>query len=121
MPCLRVSLLTDHGTAVLENKFEHYVTRVEPLLERYGYGVVAAAVMAEGVGIPTPEQTLLIAGALEAANGRINIMWLLFLVTAVAMVGNSFGYAIGRWGGRTVLCRGRHIMFSCFVSFDSQV
>jgi membrane protein DedA with SNARE-associated domain len=59
--------------------------------------------MAEGVGIPTPGQTLLIAGALEAAKGRINITWLLFLVTAAATVGNSIGYAIGRWGGRVVL------------------
>jgi membrane protein DedA with SNARE-associated domain len=85
------------------DRFERYLARADRLLQRYGYGVVAAAVMAEGVGIPTPGQTLLIAGALEAANGRMNIGWLVFLVTAAATVGNSFGYAIGRWGGRTVL------------------
>jgi membrane protein DedA with SNARE-associated domain len=92
-----------HGVDPKQLGFERYVARAQPLLERYGYGVVAAAVMAEGVGIPPPGQTLLIAGALEAAKGRINIMWLLFLVTAAATIGNSFGYAIGRWGGRTVL------------------
>ncbi len=63
-----------------------------------GYGAAFAAVMAEGVGIPTPGQTLLIAGAAEAAQGRMNIMLLLFLVTAAATLGNSVGYVIGRWG-----------------------
>jgi membrane protein DedA with SNARE-associated domain len=64
---------------------------------------VAAAVLAEGMGIPTPGQTLLITGALEAIHGRLNIAWLLFLVTTSATVGNSIGYAIGRYGGPAVL------------------
>jgi membrane protein DedA with SNARE-associated domain len=84
-------------------RFERYIARAEPLLQRYGYAAVAVAVMAEGVGIPTPGQTLLMAGALEAAKGQLNIAWLLFLVTAATIVGNSLGYAIGRWGGRAVL------------------
>ena len=76
---------------------------MQPLLDRYGYGAAVAAVMAEGMGIPTPGQTLLMAGALEAAEGRMNIVLLLFLATLAATVGNSVGYAIGRWGGRVVL------------------
>jgi membrane protein DedA with SNARE-associated domain len=85
------------------HRFERYLARAQLLLKRYGYGVVAATAMAEGVGIPAPGQTLLIAGALEAADGRMNIAWLLLLVTTATTVGNSFGYAIGRWGGRAVL------------------
>ena len=73
------------------------------MLERYGYGAAFVAVMAEGVGIPTPGQTLLMASALEAAEGRMSIVWLLFLVTTAATLGNSIGYAIGRSGGRSVL------------------
>ena len=84
-------------------RFERYIARAEPLLQRYGYGAVAVAVTVEGVGIPTPGQTLLMAGALEAAKGQLNIAWLLFLVTVTAIVGNSVGYAVGRWGGRAVL------------------
>jgi membrane protein DedA with SNARE-associated domain len=72
-------------------------------LERYGYGAAFAAVMAEGMGIPTPGQTLLMAGALESAEGRMSIALLLILVTTAATVGNSIGYAIGRWGGRVAL------------------
>jgi membrane protein DedA with SNARE-associated domain len=84
-------------------RFERSLARVQPLLQRYGYSAAVLAVMAEGMGIPTPGQTLLMAGALEAAAGRMNIVLLLILVTMAATVGNSIGYAIGRWGGRVVL------------------
>jgi membrane protein DedA with SNARE-associated domain len=84
-------------------RFERSLARVQPLLQRYGYGAAFAAVMAEGMGIPTPGQTLLMAGALEAADGRMSITLLLFLVTVAATLGNSVGYAIGRWGGRLAL------------------
>jgi len=84
-------------------EFEHSLARVQPLLERYGYGAAVLAVLVEGAGIPTPGQTLLMASALEAAAGRMNIVLVLFLVTAAAAVGNSIGYALGRWGGRSAL------------------
>jgi membrane protein DedA with SNARE-associated domain len=83
---------------VREHRFERYLERIQPLLARYGYGIVAAAVFAEGTGIPLPGQTLLVAGALEASHGKLNITWLLFFVAAAATIGNTIGYAIGRWG-----------------------
>jgi membrane protein DedA with SNARE-associated domain len=83
--------------------FERSLAKVQPLLDRYGYAAAFAATMAEGMGIPMPGQTLLIAGALAAAKGQINITLLLFLVLVGAIFGNSIGYAIGRWGGRAVL------------------
>ncbi len=86
-------------------RFERALARVQPYLVHYGYGAAFVAVMVEGMGIPTPGQTLLMASALEAAAGRMNIALLLVLVTVAATVGNSIGYAIGRWGGRTLLER----------------
>ncbi len=83
--------------------FRGALARVHPLLLRYGYWAAAVAVLVEGFGIPMPGQTLLIAGSIEAAEGRMNIAWLLLLVTASAALGNSAGYAIGYWGGRFVL------------------
>jgi len=61
--------------------------------------------MVEGIGIPLPGQTLLIASSLEAAAGRMNIVLVMLFVTASAVIGNSIGYAIGRWGGRAALTR----------------
>lgn len=85
----------------VERSLEH----VQPLLERYGYGASVVAVAAEGVGIPLPGQTLLVATSLEAAAGRMNILLVLLFITAAATIGNSIGYAIGRWGGRAALAR----------------
>jgi membrane protein DedA with SNARE-associated domain len=93
----------DHQQSAAVRRFERSLARMQPLLQRYGYGAAFAAVMVEGMGIPTPGQTLLMAGALEAAEGRMSIALLLILVTTAATVGNSIGYAIGRWGGRRAL------------------
>lgn len=91
--------------SAMTRRFENSLAKVQPLLQRYGYGAAFVAVMIEGMGVPTPGQTLLMAGALEAAEGRMNIGLLLFVVTAAAAFGNSVGYAIGRWGGRAALNR----------------
>ena len=100
------------GSENLENEpgpavrhFRGAIARVQPLLMRYGYWAAAVATLAEGVGIPLPGQTLLIAGGVEAAAGRMSIAWLLLLVTAAAVLGNSLGYGIGYWGGRFVLSK----------------
>jgi membrane protein DedA with SNARE-associated domain len=84
-------------------RFERSLRNVQPLLQRYGYGAAFAAVLVEGMGVPTPGQTLLMAAAVEAAEGRMSIGLLLFVVTTAAIFGNSVGYAIGRWGGRAAL------------------
>jgi membrane protein DedA with SNARE-associated domain len=86
-------------------RFERSLAKVQPLLQRYGYAASFVAVMVEGMGIPTPGQTLLMASALESVDGRMNIALLLFLVTVAATLGNSIGYVIGRWGGRVALNR----------------
>jgi membrane protein DedA with SNARE-associated domain len=102
-PVESLAAAADSHQSPLVRDFERSLARVQPLLERYGYGAAFAAVMAEGMGIPTPGQTLLMAGALESAEGRMSIALLLILVTTAATVGNSIGYAIGRWGGRVAL------------------
>jgi membrane protein DedA with SNARE-associated domain len=83
--------------------FEEGVARVRPLLERYGYPAVFVAVGVEGVGIPAPGQTLLIAGAIDAVHGGLNIIVLVTLAVVAAALGNSIGYLIGRVGGQPLL------------------
>lgn len=98
----------DNPTAVSHHQpgsrsFARDLERVQPFVSRYGYAAAALAVFAEGMGIPLPGQTLLIATALEASVGRLSITLTLVIVFLAAALGNSVGYAIGRWGGRTVL------------------
>lgn len=79
------------------------IARVRPLLERYGYPAVFVAVGVEGMGIPAPGQTLLIAAAIEAAHGGLSIVAIVALAVLAAVLGNSIGYLIGRLGGRPLL------------------
>ena len=99
------TVISDYRPSRALRRFERAIAEVQPLLDRYGYGAAVVAVMVEGIGIPAPGQTLLMASALEAASGRMNLELVLFLVTAAATVGNSIGYLVGRWGGRVVLDR----------------
>ena len=91
--------------ARLELDFEHAVAGVKPVLDRYGYLAVFLAILVEGVGIPAPGQTFLIAAALGAAHGNLSLVWVLFSACLAAGLGNSLGYLLGRWGGRPLLAR----------------
>ncbi len=76
---------------------------VTPLLERYGYPLLFAGILVEGIGIPAPGQTLLIAASLTAARGDLGIAWVMTCAFAAAWLGNSLGYLIGLRGGRPLL------------------
>lgn len=82
---------------------EHYLAKVQPLLDHYGYAAVFVAVLVEGFGIPAPGQTLLMAGSFAAAAGELSLAALLLVTSAAALLGNTLGYLLGRWGGRAVL------------------
>jgi len=101
--CSAASERLDRLESAALQDFEHSLAKVQPLIERYGYGAAVLAVMVEGVGMPAPGQTLLMASALEAGTGKMNLALLLTFTTLAAAVGNSIGYIIGRWGGRVVL------------------
>jgi membrane protein DedA with SNARE-associated domain len=80
---------------------QHEIAAVEPWLDRYGYGAVFAAVGVEGFGIPVPGETLLIAGAVNAATqAQFHIALLLLAAFLAAILGSNLGYLIGRRGGR---------------------
>ena len=91
--------------AARESRTAGRLASVQPLLERYGYLAVFAAIFVEGFGIPAPGQTLLIAAALLAAAGALSLPLLLTVAFTASTAGTLIGWAIGRWGGRRVLDR----------------
>jgi membrane protein DedA with SNARE-associated domain len=78
---------------------------VQSYIATYGYFAVSGGILLEDFGLPTPGETLLIAGAMAAAHGTLDITWLLLLAWAGAVVGDSIGWAIGRYGGRHLAVR----------------
>lgn len=71
----------------------------------YGYLAVFLGIFLEDFGLPTPGETMLIAGAILASHGSLNIMWLLPIAWAAAVCGDSVGYIIGAKGGNKLLTR----------------
>jgi membrane-associated protein len=65
-----------------------------------GYSVVFALIAIETMGIPVPGETALIAAALLAHDGKMEIVPLIAIAAAAAIVGDNVGFAIGRKGGR---------------------
>lgn len=93
----------EHLGADATTTLEHYGTLAEPVLDQYGYMAVFGAVLVEGFGIPAPGQTMLMAGAILAARGGMSIELVLGLALLAAVLGNTLGYLLGRWGGRLIL------------------
>jgi membrane protein DedA with SNARE-associated domain len=65
-----------------------------------GYAAVFGLIAVETMGIPVPGETALIAAALLAHDGQMDIVVLTVLACAAAIVGDNIGFAIGRKGGR---------------------
>jgi membrane protein DedA with SNARE-associated domain len=78
---------------------------VDHLIEVAGYPLLFVLVMAESGGVPIPGETALIASAVLASRGKLQIEWVIVLAAAGAIVGDNIGYLIGRKGGRWLLER----------------
>lgn len=74
-------------------------------LSHVGYPVLFLLVMAESSGVPVPGETSLIAAAVLASQGQLEIAAVIPLAAAAAIVGDNIGYQIGRRGGRWILKR----------------
>jgi membrane protein DedA with SNARE-associated domain len=76
-----------------------------PVLDHYGYLAVGGFVLLEDFGIPVPGETILIAAAVYAGAGRLNIVAVGLIAVLAAIVGDNIGYAIGHFGGRALVLR----------------
>lgn len=72
------------------------------LFARYGYAVVFVGVLLENTGVPVPGETILLAGAALAQFGRLSLGGVIATAVAGAILGDNFGFFIGRHGGRTL-------------------
>lgn len=70
-----------------------------------GYLAVFLLVGVEASGIPVPGETALIAGGVAASQGRLTIGLVILAAAAGAIIGDNFGYLIGRRVGRRLLTR----------------
>ena len=86
-------------------------TTIQSLIQVYGLWVVFPVVMLEGMGIPVPGETALVAAAVYAGlTGKISIASVVLVAAIGAMMGDNIGYFIGRSIGlRLVVRYGRYV------------
>ena len=90
-----------------------FLAALAPLLNHYGYFAVAVLVMVEDFGVPAPGETVLVAAAVYAGAGRLNIVAVGVIAVLAAIAGDNIGYAIGRYGGRALVLRfGRYVLIT---------
>jgi membrane-associated protein len=65
-----------------------------------GYAALAALIGAESMGLPLPGETALLAAAVLASKGKLEIELVIAIAAAAAIVGDNLGYWIGRKAGR---------------------
>ena len=78
-----------------------------PLLDHYGYTGLFVTNFAEGMGVPLPGQTLLVAAAMLATQGDLHVHAVVALAFTGTLGGSCVGYWVGRTGGRALLLRRR--------------
>ncbi|MCH4091594.1 DedA family protein [Acetobacter sp.] len=89
----------------------HYL---DTLLSHYGYGVIGVVVMLESMGLPLPAESLLItASLLSATTHKLSIWGIVIAGVSGAIMGDNFGYLIGKEFGFRFLHRyGKYVGLS---------
>jgi membrane protein YqaA with SNARE-associated domain len=88
-----------------------------------GYVALGALIGAESTGVPVPGETALLAAAVLAERGELDIELVIAVAATAAIVGDNLGYWIGRKGGRRLfelrgpLHRHRHTALARGESF----
>ncbi len=71
----------------------------QEIAHQYGYWAVFIGIALENTGIPIPGETITIVGGFLAGNQELNFWGVLVSAIAGAIMGDNFGYWIGKIGG----------------------
>jgi membrane protein DedA with SNARE-associated domain len=86
---------------------------VQPLLEHYGYLGVGGMLFLEDFGVPVPGEIMLIAAAVLAGAGQMNIAVVFVVAVLAAVIGDNIGFIVGHFGGRPLAERfGRYVFLT---------
>ena len=90
-----------------------FLQSVTPLLNHYGYAAVLVILILEDLGLPVPGETVLVAAAIYAGTGRLNVIALVLVAICAAVIGDNIGFLIGRIGGERLIRRfGRYVFLT---------
>jgi membrane protein DedA with SNARE-associated domain len=109
-------VLTTAAAALASNpppELPGFLNAVGGQLNHYGYWAVLVLVMLEDFGIPVPGETILIAAAIFAGAGKLNVVLVGVVGFIAAVLGDNIGFAIGHFGGRALALRwGKYVFLT---------
>lgn len=86
---------------------------LEPLLRHWGYLAIFVFVILGNVGVPVPEESILILAGYLTWQGDLQLPLVLVVGIASAVAGDNLGYWMGRRYGREAIERyGRRVLLS---------
>src|SRR5205814_98983 len=92
-----------HPAATLCNR------RLASRVELVGVFGISLEHLVETAGLPLPGETALITAAFLASKGKLNIVEVIVVAAAAAIIGDNGGYWVGRHWGRRILTRSRRL------------
>jgi membrane protein DedA with SNARE-associated domain len=78
---------------------------IEHSVASYGIAALFVIIYLESLGAPLPGESVLVASSLMAQRGDLSLVHVVAAVWTGAVLGDSTGYLIGRFGGRRLLQR----------------
>jgi membrane protein DedA with SNARE-associated domain len=86
---------------------------IQDIVATYGYVAVLILIGLESLGIPLPGEVTLLAAAIYASTGKLQIQWVIVTAATASSVGGLAGYTVGRTAGRAFVLRfGRYVFLS---------
>ncbi len=83
----------------LPENIPHIIQVAAPFVSQYGYFGVGGLLLVESMGIPLPGETTLVAAAVFAGIGQLNIFVVILVGIIAAILGDNIAFAIGNYGG----------------------
>jgi membrane protein DedA with SNARE-associated domain len=95
----------------IASKLPAVITSIEPFVHKYGYLGIGSLLLFESMGIPIPGESTLIAAAVFAGLGQLNIFVVILIGLVACVIGDSFGFLIGLVFGRRLIEKyGKYIL-----------
>jgi membrane protein DedA with SNARE-associated domain len=87
------------------NTLHEALSLIEPYLREYGLTAIFVIIYLESLGAPLPGESALLATSALAVRGDFLIGHVFLVIWVAAVLGDTTGYAIGRFGGSVLLRR----------------